>query len=279
MHTTIRISLFIALLVLSLGAQGRSVQDALRQYGPAARGRLAPHFSRAHVAYPPRKLTLIGLKDQGKLLIYAPDRAGEMRFVREYPVLAQGAQLGPKLREGDGQTPEGIYGINVLNPNSSYHLSLGVSYPNKFDRDMGRRELRYRLGGAIMIHGSMVSVGCLAMGDEAIEEIFVLAADTGIGNIKVILSPVDFRNTDYRDPDTAWVNDLYAKIRTEMKAYPLPPGSPKTRATPPPPDRVKMREEIQKNRLLLAALAVLALLLLVSVTRRIMRGPKKQVLP
>jgi murein L,D-transpeptidase YafK len=130
------------------------------------------------------------------------------------------------LREGDRQVPEGIYPIESLNPNSSYHLSLRVGYPNAFDRAQAANEGRKNLGGDIMIHGKSVSIGCLAMGDEAAEDLFVLAADTGLQNIKVVLSPMDFR-TGAAVPKTAklpdWTEGLYNQIRSEMAALPIRP--------------------------------------------------------
>jgi len=127
------------------------------------------------------------------------------------------------LREGDQQVPEGIYSIESLNPNSSYHLSLRVNYPNVFDREQAAREGRTNLGGDIMIHGGAVSVGCLAMGDEAAEDLFVLAADTGLTNITVILSPVDFRKGQ-RVPQTGavppWTASLYQTIQSNLYGLP-----------------------------------------------------------
>lgn len=83
--------------------------------------------------------------------------------------------------------PEGVYVIEWLNPNSRYHLSMRVSYPNAWDRQEATRENRTQLGGDIMIHGSNASIGCLAMGDEAAEDLFILAARTGISHVDVIL--------------------------------------------------------------------------------------------
>jgi murein L,D-transpeptidase YafK len=153
------------------------------------------------------------------LEIYARSGTNDFNFIRAYPVRAASGVAGPKLREGDRQVPEGIYKIELLNPNSSYHLSLRVGYPNDFDRAQARKENRTKLGGDIMIHGAAVSIGCLAMGDETAEDLFVLAADTGIEHIKVIFSPVDFRAgksvpKDVKLPD--WTPTLYAEIRTNL---------------------------------------------------------------
>jgi len=101
-------------------------------------------------------------------------RGGGDRFVlfRTYPVCTYSGSLGPKLREGDNQAPEGFYRVAMdqLNPRSQFHLSFNLGYPNAYDRAHGRT------GSYLMVHGSCVSIGCYAMGDAAIEEIYSLAA-------------------------------------------------------------------------------------------------------
>ncbi len=201
-----------------------TVADRLRELGPAARQRLEPFFDEAGVAYPPASITLVGLKSERLLDVYAGNRGGTIRFVRTYPIRAASGVLGPKLRQGDRQVPEGLYRIELLNPNSRFHVSLRVNYPNAFDRRMASVDGRARLGGDIMIHGKRVSIGCLAMGDEAAEDLFVLAADTGVEHIDVILAPVDLR---YRPrPSTpglpGWTSALYADIRAALAALPAP---------------------------------------------------------
>lgn len=91
---------------------------------------------------------------------------------RSYPICTFGfGGLGPKLKEGDGKAPEGFYYVkaNQLNPYSSYHLSFNLGYPNKYDR------AHHRTGSALMVHGSCVSIGCYAMTDSKIEEIYTMA--------------------------------------------------------------------------------------------------------
>lgn len=203
----------------------KTVGDRLEEYGPKARKRLKPYFDAAHVAYPPAQLTLVGLKAEKLLEVYAagPDHA--LHFIRDYPIHAASGVAGPKLREGDHQVPEGIYPVEWLNPNSSYHLSFRVGYPNEFDREHAGLDGRTNLGGDIMIHGRDVSIGCLAMGDPASEDLFVLAAETGITNITVILSPVDFRKGRTvlsTNQLPAWTDGLYQTIRTRLSQ--LPPG-------------------------------------------------------
>jgi hypothetical protein len=201
----------------------KTVQNRLDQFGPQARARLKPYFDAAQVPYPPVRLTLVGLKDERILEVYAAGANQSFRFIRSYPILAASGGPGPKLREGDQQVPEGIYAIESLNPNSSYHLSLRISYPNAFDREQAAQEGRTNLGGDIMIHGGASSVGCLAMGDEAAEDLFVLAADTGLTNMTVILSPVDFRkrkSVPGSGAVPAWTASLYQIIQSNLNELP-----------------------------------------------------------
>jgi murein L,D-transpeptidase YafK len=195
------------------------VEDRVAQYGVVARERLAPAFDAIGVAYPPDTLTFIGIKQDRVLEVWASDPP---QFLKCYPILGASGHLGPKQKEGDLQVPEGLYRIESLNPNSAYHLSLRINYPNAFDKAMAEAEGRSNLGGAIMIHGNTGSVGCLAMGDQAAEDLFILAAETGIENISVILTPVDFRTTE-RPEQVAdlppWTDQLYATIKQGLTKY------------------------------------------------------------
>jgi murein L,D-transpeptidase YafK len=200
-----------------------TVADRLDQYGAAARARLSPHFAKQKVTYPPGELVLVGFKKEKTLEVYAKSGTSGFRLICNYPILAASGTAGPKLREGDRQVPEGIYAIEFLNPNSRYHLSLRVNYPNAFDRKQALEEKRTNLGGDIMIHGKAASIGCLAMGDEAAEDLFVLAADTGLKNITVILAPLDFRKHDAVPGGQKlppWTVPLYDQVRAELRKLP-----------------------------------------------------------
>ncbi|MFC5051265.1 L,D-transpeptidase family protein [Rubritalea spongiae] len=89
---------------------------------------------------------------------------------RNYPIAAMSGDLGPKLAEGDRQAPEGFYAVSrrLMHPRSLYHLAFNIGYPNRYDRD------HHRTGSAIMVHGNRASIGCYAMTDEKIEEIYTL---------------------------------------------------------------------------------------------------------
>ncbi len=180
--------------------------DRVAEYGTAVRTRLKPFFDGAGVAYPPKQATLLGIKVERRLEVWVSGTEGKWCLLKSYPILGMSGTLGPKLREGDRQVPEGLYRLESLNPNSRYHLALRVNYPNADDRRRGTEDGREYIGSDIMIHGKECSIGCLAMGDLAAEELFVLAAETGIENITIILSP----------SAPVWIGDLYARVKTEM---------------------------------------------------------------
>jgi hypothetical protein len=210
-----------------------TIADRVAQYGPVARARVAPYFAAAGVPYPPARFVMLGFKHERELHLLASGPGRPLAYIRSYTILGASGGLGPKLLEGDGQVPEGIYAIEYLNPNSVAHLSLALSYPNDFDRARAVEDGRDTLGGDIMIHGGSASAGCLAMGDQAAEDLFVLAADAGWQNAVIVVSPVDFRRhalpPDYRPP-AGWVEDLYASLRVELAGLPLPPtGRRRTR--------------------------------------------------
>lgn len=197
-----------------------TIADRTSQCGQAARGRLKAWFDKARLPYPPAKVAIIVLKDVKVLELRAAGTDGSWRLVRKYRIKAASGKAGPKLREGDMQVPEGVYAVESLNPNSRYHLALRVNYPSDFDRRMARQDGRTRLGGDIMIHGSDRSVGCMAMGDAASEDLFVLAADVGIHNVKVIIAPTDLRQTHRVNvtSEATWLTELYLTVRAEMMA-------------------------------------------------------------
>lgn len=198
----------------------RTVGDIMRDFGPAAVQQLRPFFDRAGIAYPPAEVALLAFKRERRVELWARNGA-EFRFIRDYHIKGASGNSGPKLRQGDKQVPEGLYRIVGLNPNSNYHLSLKLNYPNEFDLWHADLEGRNDPGSDIFIHGKDVSVGCLAMGDEAIEELFVLTAQIGQENVKVVIAPHDPRVNPLKptiDGLPPWTHELYGMISAEIKA-------------------------------------------------------------
>jgi hypothetical protein len=198
----------------------------LAQIGPGASKRVIERFAAAKIAWPPSEIGLVAIKDEKTVDMYGRDDTGKWRLVHRYRVLAASGGAGPKLRQGDRQVPEGIYAISYLNPHSRYHVSLRVNYPNAFDRQMAARDGRRDLGGDIMIHGKASSIGCLAMGDEAAEEIFWLTAEIGQRNVRLVIAPTDFRRRGVPAIEAGrpqWLPTLYTEVAAAMADYPTPP--------------------------------------------------------
>lgn len=201
-----------------------TLRERLKEISPSARGRIIKKFAVAQAVWPPTEISLVAIKDEKALELYSRSGEGPWTFIHRYRVLAASGGSGPKLIRGDKQVPEGIYRISYLNPNSSYHVSLRVNYPNDFDREMAALDGRRDLGGDIMIHGKNLSAGCLAMGDEAAEELFDLSAEVGLGKIKVIIAPTDFRRNGLEAaPKTpSWAPKLYTQVASAMSEFKAP---------------------------------------------------------
>ena len=162
------------------------------------------------------KLAVLVFKHERMVEVHAPGWTEP----RRYPMTGFSGTLGPKLCEGDGQIPEGVYGVEYLNPNSSFHLSLKVSYPNVSDKERAATDGRTNLGGDIMIHGGNATVGCIPIGDDAIEELFCVVAEVGKNNVSVIIAPYDMRNGRQKELETApqpWYGTLCDEIAKSLE--------------------------------------------------------------
>jgi len=222
------LSFLLSQSVIAMGSKmdaQKATSHAIARYGLPVESNLVSKFKKRHVAYPPRDIALLAFKQEQKVQLWARDvSVSRWRFIHTYPLTAYSGRLGPKLKERDRQIPEGIYRLTSLNPLSNMHLSMQINYPNEFDRQQASREGRQQLGGNIFIHGKALSVGCLAIGDKAIDELFLLVYRVGLTHAKVIIAPNDLR---YRPPATAgfaqprWLPELYTQIAAELRAFPV----------------------------------------------------------
>jgi murein L,D-transpeptidase YafK len=153
----------------------------------AARAKVEPRLRElcraAGLSYPPDAIYLRAFKEEAELEVWARMKRQTFRLLMTVPILKSSGNPGPKRMEGDRQVPEGFYVIDVFNPLSDYHLSMRINYPNASDRILSNPLLP---GSDIYIHGSNGSVGCLPVGDEKIEELFILALDTRTGGQRSI---------------------------------------------------------------------------------------------
>lgn len=165
---------------------------------------------------------MLAVKDAATLEVWVGPVAAPT-FLRRYTIAALSGGPGPKLREGDRQVPEGFYQIEGLNPNSAYLLSMKLNYPNELDSAHAREEGRSQPGSNIFIHGRAVSIGCLAMGDDAIEELFVLVHDVGSSNVRVVIAPTDPPRSNLDSAaQPVWVAALYGEIERVFKKFRRP---------------------------------------------------------
>lgn len=124
------------------------------------------------IEWPIQALYIRAFKQENMIELWVKDNnVPKYQYFNTYKVCSSNGKLGPKRKEGDKQVPEGFYYINEFNPNSNYHLSLGINYPNVSDRILADA---VRPGGDIYIHGDCVSVGCLAINDAQIEDFYIL---------------------------------------------------------------------------------------------------------
>ena len=181
----------LALCTLLIAADGSPEPERVA----AARVRAGPRLARAleTAGVPrPQALLLRVFKAEQVLEVWAaasPDAL--FAHVGDHAVTASSGGPGPKARRLDGQVPEGLYRVTRWNPWSNFHLSLGLDYPNAADRARNPGVPLSALGGDIFIHGNRVTIGCIPIGDEAIEEVYLAALDTRTqgGQVSVLVLP------------------------------------------------------------------------------------------
>ena len=195
-----------------------TVASVLQNLGPRVDPRTAIHLAKAGFSYYPERVLIVVLKDEQQLEVYGW-KDGRWRFINFYWFTANSGELGPKLKQGDRQIPEGLYTLEYLNPNSKFWLSGKVSYPNAFDKAKAEADGRSRLGGDIFIHGKAMSIGCVAIGDAPVEEVFFfMAHHSSPEPLEIIISPVDFRKGKAMPENVAvsWYPELCAAINYRL---------------------------------------------------------------
>lgn len=156
---------------------------------------LKKQFEKAGLTWPAKQIYIRSFKYDSQLEVWVRNAVTEpYKLFKTYKVCAMSGNLGPKRMEGDYQVPEGFYYINIFNPKSTYHLSLGINYPNASDMVLSDS---IQPGGDIYIHGSCLTVGCIPIQDYQIEEVYLLASlakAQGQDFIPVHIFPVRYTN-------------------------------------------------------------------------------------
>lgn len=166
------------------------------------------------------------IKEDRELELWVQETDSTWRILKTYHIFGMSGELGPKTAEGDKQAPEGFYQVypRSMNPRSKFHLAFNIGYPNTYDRSLGRT------GSFIMVHGDIRSVGCFAMTDARIEEIYTLvneAFKAGTASVPVQVYP--FRMTQERMQEEQksehyefWLHLLPGWQHTETTGTPYP---------------------------------------------------------
>ena len=202
----------------------QAVDHAINRYGLRMEPELITLFGKAGIAYPPSDIALLAFKKEQHIQLWAKDESKSWHYIHTYPLTASSGRLGPKLKERDGQIPEGVYRLTTFNPFSSMHLSMMINYPNNFDRLQASKDGRRDLGGNIFLHGKSLSVGCLAVGDRGIDQLFLLAHRVGLNHIQVIIAPNDLRRSKPATNGFAqprWLPELYRQIGSALSQFPV----------------------------------------------------------
>lgn len=156
---------------------------------------LKKQFAASGLQWPAKEIYIRSFKYDSQLEVWVRNNDNDpFKLFKTYKVCALAGTLGPKRLQGDYQVPEGFYYINEFKPISNYHLALGINYPNISDKILGDAD---QPGGDIYIHGSCVTVGCIPIQDQQIEELYLLAAsakNSGQDFIPVHIFPVRFNN-------------------------------------------------------------------------------------
>ncbi len=202
----------------------KAIDNAIRKYGIKTEPQLMHFFTEAKVSYPPQDIALLAFKQERQVQLWAKNEGQSWRHIHTYPLTAYSGRLGPKLRENDLQIPEGVYRLTSLNPFSSMHLSMMINYPNNFDRLQAIKDGRRNLGNNIFLHGKTYSVGCLAVGDKAIDQLFFLVHRVGLNHVQLIIAPNDLRRDKPATSNFAqprWLPELYKNIEQALSHFPV----------------------------------------------------------
>jgi len=146
-------------------------------------------------------------KQEKKLEIWVKNKASiQYTHLIDYDICESSGELGPKRQEGDGQVPEGFYSIDLFNPTSNYYLSMRVNYPNQADAKKGKKPL----GGAIMIHGNCVTIGCIPITDDKIKELYILCLESKAAgnNVKVDAFPCKLTDENMKKLEASYSKEL-----------------------------------------------------------------------
>jgi hypothetical protein len=176
---------------------------------------LKKQFAAKHISWPQKYMYIRSFKYNGEMEVWVRNNTVDsFTYFKTYKICALAGTLGPKRMEGDFQVPEGFYYINDFNGNSIYHLSLGLNYPNAADKLISDAD---RPGGEIYIHGSCVTVGCIPINNDQIEELYVLSTYAKAGGQDFI--PVHIFPAKYHEKKSEEYLENFVKSEPALRDF------------------------------------------------------------
>jgi murein L,D-transpeptidase YafK len=182
------------------------------------------YFANANVPYHGFSLFIRAFKSERIVEAWVKSsNSSTYTLLKTFPFCASSGSLGPKRKEGDLQIPEGVYSLNHFNPESNFHLSLGLNYPNPSDKILSDKKCP---GSAIYIHGNCVTVGCIPITDNLIKELYILAVEArnnGQKNIPIHVFPsrlddAGFEKLQNDFPRSAYL-DFWKNLKTVFEDF------------------------------------------------------------
>lgn len=200
-------------------AKNYSVAERIADIKPRVEKRIPDTLKK--LSQPGAKMSLVTYKAEEVLEVW--QTAPTVELLESYKMTKNSGKLGPKNKQGDRQIPEGVYRTTLLNPNSRFYLSIRINYPNEIDKQRAQFSGIKDPGSDIYIHGKDKTVGCVPIGDTAIEDVFYLVHLVGLKNTKSVISPtkLPLPNLDFflepgsRGPMTL---EKYRRVEDEIKS-------------------------------------------------------------
>jgi murein L,D-transpeptidase YafK len=156
-------------------------------------------YKQKRISFKSQQIFLRAFKKEEEMELWArPAENSKFKLIKTFQICSSSGSLGPKRKRGDNQTPEGFYYIDRFNPNSSFHLSLGLNYPNTSDKILGEKD---NYGGDIFIHGRCVTIGCIPLTDDKIKEVYIAAVEaksSGQKKIQVHIFPCRLTDANFK---------------------------------------------------------------------------------
>ncbi|MDF2994563.1 MAG: hypothetical protein K0R27_200 [Xanthobacteraceae bacterium] len=186
--SALRLVVLFGLSLLAAGCAGVAVDDRGSQPIPA---KLVKEMA-ARGMTPADPIMIRIYKKESELEVWKRNSSGRYALLKTYPLCRWSGRLGPKMREGDRQAPEGFYTVTpeLMNPRSQFYLAFNLGYPNNLERALGYQ------GSALMVHGACTSSGCYAMTDDGIAEVYAVAREAlAVGQPGFQVQALPFRMT------------------------------------------------------------------------------------